>query len=72
MNEALLHAQMTEGRRFRAAVRTGKRNGEGRYALGYGLRFGYWPCLRAPYAQLAFHRWRLELWFGLPSYLAQS
>jgi hypothetical protein len=55
--------------RFHGAVRTGKASPEGRYALAYGLRFGYWPCLRAPYVQVAVHHWRLEIWFGLPSYL---
>jgi hypothetical protein len=58
--------------RFRTAIRAGKRSPEGRYALAYGLRIGYWPCLRAPYVQLAFHRWRIEAWYGLPSYLAQE
>jgi hypothetical protein len=53
---------------FRAAIRAGKRNAAGKYALGYGLRVGYWPCLEAPYVQVAFHRWRIEAWFGLPSY----
>ena len=55
--------------RIRAATRTGKCSAEGRYTLAYGLRLGYWPCLKAPYIQVAFHRWRFELWFGLPSYL---
>jgi hypothetical protein len=56
-------------RRLHGMIRVGKRNAEGRHALGYGLRLGYWPCLKAPYVQIAFHRWRLEVWFGLPSYL---
>jgi hypothetical protein len=59
----------SEMHRFHAAVRVGKRNAEGHYALAYGLRLGYWPCLKAPYIQVAFHRWRIEVWLGLPSYL---
>ena len=55
--------------RLRAMVRKSTR-GEPGYALGYGLRVGYWPCLRAPYVQVALHHWRVEVWYGLPSYLA--
>jgi hypothetical protein len=32
--------------------------GDAGYAIGYGLKVGYWPCLRAPYIEIAFHRWR--------------
>jgi hypothetical protein len=53
--------------RFRAMVRKSRR-GEAGYALGYGLRIGYWPCLHAPYVQIVVHHWRLEIWDGLPSY----
>lgn len=42
--------------------------GEAGYAIGHGLKFGYWPCLRAPFIQISFHRWIFEAWFGLPSY----
>jgi hypothetical protein len=48
-------------------VRMSTRGAAG-YAIGYGLKVGYWPCLRAPYIEVAFHRWRLDLWYGLPSY----
>jgi len=54
-------------RRFRLEVRTSKER-DGRFALGYGLRVGYWPCLKAPFLQVAFYRWRVEVWHGLPSY----
>lgn len=33
-----------------------------------GVKFGYWPCLRAPFVELAFGRRRYEIWYGLPSY----
>jgi hypothetical protein len=58
---------MRRDRRLRWGIRKGAK-GETGYALGYGVRIGYWPCLRGPYVQLAFHCWRLELWYGLPSY----
>jgi hypothetical protein len=47
--------------RLRAMVRRSTRGKPG-YAIGYGLRVGYWPCLRA--------HWRIEIWYGLPSYRA--
>jgi hypothetical protein len=40
----------------------------GKHALGFGLRVGYWPCLRAPYVQLSFGSRRLDIWHGDPSY----
>jgi hypothetical protein len=59
-------------RRFHAAIRVGKRSPLGKYVLGYGLRVGYWPCLKAPYVQIAFHRWRVEIWHGEPSHLVSG
>jgi hypothetical protein len=64
-------ARPEAARKFRWAIRTGKRGVEG-YATAYGLRIGYWPCLRAPYLQIAFHRWRIEVWHGLPSYRGED
>lgn len=54
--------------RPRASVRAATRSPEGKPVLAFGLRVGYWPCLRAPFLELAFHRWRIDLWVGLPSY----
>jgi hypothetical protein len=53
--------------RLRWATRESTHGAAG-YALGYGLRVGYWPCLRGVYVQVALHRWRIEIWSGLPSY----
>lgn len=39
-----------------------------RSSLGFGFRFGYWPCLRAPYLQLALGTRRVDIWYGDPSY----
>jgi hypothetical protein len=56
--------------RLRGAIRKNTRGAVG-YGVGYGLKIGYWPCQRAPFIQLAFHHWRFELWYGLPSYKEQ-
>jgi len=53
---------------LRYAIRPNKLGPQGTPSLGYGFRFGYWPCLQGPYLQLAIHQWRIEVWFGLPSY----
>lgn len=50
---------------WHAEVRVNKEGPYGRYASGYGFRFGYWPCRQAPYLQLAFHHKRLDIWYGL-------
>jgi hypothetical protein len=54
-------------RGFHAAIRESTR-AEAGYPTRYSIGFGSWPCLKARYVQIAFHRWRLELWHGLPSY----
>ncbi len=56
------------GRGFRFSCRAATRSPEGRPVLAFGLRVGYWPCLRAPFLELAVGRWRLDFWHGLPSY----
>lgn len=33
-----------------------------------GIAVGYFPCLSAPYLQVAIGRYYLELWFGKDSY----
>jgi hypothetical protein len=52
-------------RRFRFFIERTKRSPEGRHAHGYGLRIGYWPCVKGPYLQVAFAIWRADLWHGL-------
>ena len=34
----------------------------------FGVRVGYWPCLRGPYLELSVNTRRLDIWFGLASY----
>ena len=40
---------------------------DGKTAIGFGFRIGYWPCLRAPYVQCTFLFWHFELWHGYAS-----
>jgi hypothetical protein len=44
--------------------------GDAGFAIGYGPKIGYWPCLQAPFVQFSIHHWVFEIWFGLPSYKA--
>lgn len=55
-------------RKFRWHVRRNKESPEHQPSIGFGLRLGWWPCLRGPYLQVAFLYWRLDMWHGLPSY----
>lgn len=45
-----------------------KQSPKGKTAWGFGLRVGYWPCLGAPYLQLAVALWRLDLYWGRRGY----
>lgn len=49
-------------------LRSTKTNKQGDRVFTIGGRFGYWPCLQAPFIQLALGFWTFELWYGLPSY----
>ena len=49
-------------------VRPTKRSPMGKRSWGFGVAFGYWPCLRAPYVRGIFLFWRLEIWYGEPGY----
>lgn len=58
--------------RPRMMLRRNRVSLDGTFAVGFGFRFGYWPCLKAPYLQLAFAIWRADFWIGLPSYQGNS
>ena len=58
-------------RKLRATIRNSTL-GNAEYAIGYGLKLGYWRCLQAPFVQIDFHRWLIEVWYGLPSYKEAS
>ena len=51
--------------KFRKQVRLSAKSRDGRHALSFGMRFGYWPCLKAPFVQLAVGPYLVDLWFGL-------
>lgn len=57
--------------RPRASLRKQKQHPtNGRHVQSLGLAFGYWPCLgNAPFVTLWFAHYRLDLWFGTPSYM---
>lgn len=46
-------------------ARFARRPTDGMPSWGFGIRFGYWPCVHAPYLQLAFLFWRVSVWYGL-------
>ncbi len=55
-------------RRLRGGWSPNTKSPAGRPSWGFGLRVGYWPCLRGPYLQIALGTRRLDVWHGLPSY----
>jgi hypothetical protein len=59
-------------RRVRFAVREGfsklSPDGGPLKVRAFGVRIGYWPCLQAPFIEIALGTKRYELWYGLPSY----
>ena len=61
-------AAATQPRKALRAMLRNSTRGVAGYAIGYGLKLGYWPCLRAPFIQISFNRWVFEVWYGLPSY----
>ena len=42
---------------------------DGRHVIMFRIGVGYWPCLHAPFLQIAFGKHIFEFWYGLPSYL---
>jgi hypothetical protein len=53
----------------RAHRLTEKQPGTNHYVLMLRIGVGYWPCLRAPFIQLALGKHKFDFWYGLPSYL---
>lgn len=58
-------------RRFRFQIWHNRKSPEGKFALAFGMRIGYWPCLKAPFISIACGPVALDLWHGLPSYRDQ-
>lgn len=42
------------------------------HSLGFGLKVGYWPCLRAPFVAIYAGSHIFEVWYGHASYLYGS
>lgn len=57
MDSRKLHIELAETRR----------SPDGKLAFELGLKFGYWPCLKAPFVAIALGYRRLDIWHGLPS-----
>ena len=54
-------------RMFRVWARSNPRRADGAPVIALGLRIGYWPCLKAPFVQVSFLAWRVEIWHGYES-----
>jgi hypothetical protein len=54
------------GVRLRFRIRENERSPEGQPVIAFGVRIGYWPCVIAPFVQVAAFAWRFEVWYGLP------
>jgi hypothetical protein len=56
---------------FRMAIRWKHRltstSPAGRHIIMFRIGVGYWPCLHAPFLQIAFGKHIFEFWYGLPS-----
>lgn len=55
--------------RPRATARRQQQRSDGKHVLGFGLRAGYWPCLRAPFVRLDFAHYIFEVWVGYRSHI---
>lgn len=44
-----------------------RKSPNGKLAFELGVKFGYWPCLKAPFVAIALGFRRLDMWYGLPS-----
>jgi hypothetical protein len=47
---------------LRAERRLSRTSDTGRHVQGYGIRFGYWPCMRATFVELSVGRHRIAAW----------
>lgn len=54
-------------RRFVLLNRRSLTSETGKHAWSFGIRAGYWPCLKAPFVNIEFATWRIDMWHGLPS-----
>lgn len=57
--------------RFRWMVYRNRRSPDGHPVWAFGLRVGYWPCLKGPFIAVAVGTVSLDFWHGLGSYKTQ-
>jgi hypothetical protein len=55
-------------RKLRWSCARNQVSADGKTAIGFGIRVGYWPCLEAPYVQCTFLFWHFDAWHGYPSW----
>lgn len=55
-------------RGLRYINRRSRTSDDGRHAWAFGMRVGYWPCLKGPFVNIEFAIWRIDIWYGLPSF----
>lgn len=53
--------------KLRCMIYHNRRSPEGQPTLAFGLRVGYWPCLKGPFIALAAGPVSLDVWYGLPA-----
>jgi len=58
----------TEPSKFRWNYRLTTTSPGGRHVIMFRIGVGYWPCLHAPFLQIAFGKHIFEFWYGLPPY----
>lgn len=69
MSKSEFVAVKDSGWRPRSMARRSRQRADGRYVWNFGLRVGYWPCLRAPFVTIDYGTHALDLWVGWRSYL---
>jgi hypothetical protein len=59
-------------RSFHVDSRAGKKSvapdGSKLAARSFGVKFGYWPCFRAPFIEIAIDKRRYAAWYGYSGY----
>lgn len=59
-------------RRLRKGVRKTTTSPEGQHVQSAGVRVGYWPCLKAPFVQIAVGNRVIDIWYGGPTRKTQK
>lgn len=51
-------------RAWHVEAKRNKTSPSGSVAVGFGVRVGFWPCLKAPFLQVEVFRWHVSVWHG--------